>query len=282
MFFDLKKMNVAKRQQLLQSAVAPRPIALVSTVNKNGEVNVAPFSFFNLFSSEPPIVIISVARRVRDNTTKHTLENIYDVPEVVIHICDYEMAQQVNIASAEYPLGVNECEKAGFTTTASTMIQPPRINEAKIALESRVTAIKPLGREGGAGNLVLAKVLCMHVNDDVLSGNGAMIDPLKIEHIARMGADDYVRVNKQNLFKIAKPPRNLPIGFDALPESIRTSPVLTGNHLGLLASCTGIPQRDEQFRGVLSHERAALLLKLGLIDEAWQTLLNCDYELHTQ
>lgn len=274
MIFDIATLNVVERQQLLQSAIAPRPIALASTVNKYGVVNIAPFSFFNVFSAEPPIVIFSVARRVRNNTTKHTLENIYDVPEVVIHVCDYAMVQQVNIASAEYPEGVNECDKAGFTTAASSMIRPPRINEAKIALECKVKEIKPLGRSGGSGNLIIAKVLCMHVNEEVMNSERTMIDPLKFEHVARIGGDEYVRVNRHNVFSIQKPSKDLPIGFDGIPEHIRSSKVLTGNQLGLLANCPRVPERDDTFTGVCSHERAALLLDLGLIEEAWQTLLH--------
>lgn len=155
------------------------------------------------------------------------------------------------------------------------MIRPPRINEAKIALECKVTAIKSLGSNCGSGNLTISKILCMHVHDDILTPDRLMIDPLKFEHIARLGADYYARMSKQNLFKLRKPSRPLPIGFDGLPASIRCSSVLTGNHLGMLANVHEVPQRDEEFKGTHSHERAARLLDLGLIDEAWQTLLHC-------
>ncbi len=290
MFFNLKDLKPAEKQYYLQHVVAPRPICFASTVDKNGAVNLSPFSFFNMFSSQPPIVIFSPSRRVRDNTTKHTLQNVLEVPEVVVNIVTYNMVQQTSLASCEYPKDVDEFEKAGFTKQPATIVKPPMVKESKVKLECKVLEVKPLGEEGGAGNLVICEVLCMHLDDDLLDAE-KKFDQKKLEHVARLGGDWYCRVSAENLFKVAKPNTQLGIGVDALPESIRFSKILTGNHLGQLANVNELPVvapsfDDEQLKNIIQyysvdpaemekevHSYAARLLNEGKIYEAWQVLL---------
>lgn len=291
MRIDLAELNAMQRMGWLQHAVAPRPIALVSTIDQEGNVNLSPFSFFNLVSSNPPVVVFSVARRVRDNSIKHTLENVREVPEAVIHICDYPMVQQISLSSCEYGKGVDEFVKAGFTKQPASLVRPPMVQEAKIKLECRVLEVKSLGDLGGAGQLVFAEVLCMHVADEILNDSGNMIDQRKIATIARLGADWYCTVSTANLFEVAKPNVKLGIGFDQLPESIRLSKVLTGNHLGQLANTDQLPEiapgfDDERLRQIIQyysvnptemehelHRYAAELLDQQQIAAAWQVLL---------
>ena len=204
MILDLKDLSTAEKQYYLQHAIAPRPICFASTIDKEGNVNLSPFSFFNLFSSNPPIVIFSPSRRVRDNTTKHTLQNVLEVPEVVINIVTYDMVQQTSLASCEFPKGVSEFTKAGFTEQPATLIKPPMVKESKIKLECKVLEVKPLGTEGGAGNLVICEVLLMHI-DAALLDEHKKIDQRKINHIARLGGDWYCVVNENNLFQVEKP-----------------------------------------------------------------------------
>jgi flavin reductase (DIM6/NTAB) family NADH-FMN oxidoreductase RutF len=290
MIVTLSELKPVERQAYLQHAIAPRPVCFASTIDKDGNVNLSPFSFFNLFSSNPPVVIFSPARRVRDNTTKHTLENILEVPEVVINMVDYDMVQQSSLASCEYPKEVNEFSKAGFTAEAATLVKPPMVKESKIKLECKVLEVKALGTEGGAGNLVIAEILRMHIDDSILDEKG-MIDQLKIQHIARLGGDWYCVANESSLFKVAKPNTQLGIGFDALPAGIRTSNILTGNHLAQLANVHEMPFVDPAFtddavRNIVQyyslnpddmekelHRYAALLLKEDKVAEAWQVLL---------
>ena len=227
----------------LLGAVGPRPIAFASTVDERGRPNLSPFSFFNVFGSNPPILIFSPSRRVRDNTTKHTLRNVLKTHEVVINIVSYEMVQQVSLASTEYPAGVNEFKKAGFTMLASDLVRPFRVAESPVQFECRVTKVEPLGKEGGAGNLVFSEVLKMHISEAVLDPNGN-IDPYKIDQVARMGGDWYSRA-KQGLFQVPKPIAAMGIGVDALPEQIRTSEVLTSNDLGMLANVECLPTPEE-------------------------------------
>src|SRR6185436_5536448 len=233
MILDLKDLKPVEKQYYLQHVIAPRPICFASTINKAGHVNLSPFSFFNLFSSHPPIVVFSPGRRIRNNTTKHTLENVLEVPEVAINIVTYDMVQQVSLASCEYPDGVNEFKKAGFTEEPSTLIKPPLVKESKAKMECRVLEVKSLGNEGGAGNLVICEVLKMHIDDSLLDEN-KKIDQRKIHHVARLGGDWYCKVDETNLFMVPKPNTELGIGVDALPESIRNSDILTGNDLGHL------------------------------------------------
>lgn len=280
-----------QKQQWLQHAVAPRPVCFASTIDKEGNVNLSPFSFFNLFSSNPPIVVFSPARRVRDNSTKHTLENVLEVPEVVINIVDYDMVQQVSLSSCEFPKEVNEFVKAGFTQEAATLVQPHMVKESKVKMECKVVEVKPLGNEGGAGNLVICEVLRMHVDDSILNAEGTMIDQRKLQLIARLGGDWYCKVDEQSLFHVAKPNTQLGIGIDALPETIRNSSILTGNNLGQLANVHEYPTvdatfEDERLKSIIQyfsinpdemdkelHKYAKELLDAGKVNEAWQVLL---------
>jgi flavin reductase (DIM6/NTAB) family NADH-FMN oxidoreductase RutF len=291
MIINLKDLSPVDKQNFLQHAIAPRPVCFASTIDQAGQVNLSPFSFFNLFSSNPPIVIFSPARRVRDNTTKHTLQNVLELPEVVINIVDYDMVQQTSLASCEFPKEVNEFVKAGFTEEKSVLVKPPRVKESKISLECKVIEVKPLGDQGGAGNLVICEVLLMHIDDSILDEN-KKIDQQKIHHIARLGGDWYCKVDSSNLFKVAKPNTQLGIGIDALPEGIRKSQVLTGNHLGQLANVHDIPFIQPSFdsdklKQIVqyysidpvemekeTHRLAAELLNEGKVDEAWQVLLS--------
>jgi len=290
---NLKELKPADAQNYLQHAIAPRPICFASTIDKDGNINLSPFSFFNLFSSNPPIVIFSPARRVRNNTTKHSLENVQEVPEVVINIVDYDMVQQTSLASCEYPKGTNEFIKAGFTAEVATMVRPPMVKESKIKLECKVLEVKPLGTDGGAGNLVICEVLCMHIDENILDENNK-IDQTKLHHVARLGGDWYAKIDETNLFKVAKPNTQLGIGVDVLPESIKKSKILTGNNLGQLANVHEMPFidpafNDDKLKNIIQyfsinpedmdkelHQYAKELLDAGKISEAWQVLL-ADY-----
>jgi flavin reductase (DIM6/NTAB) family NADH-FMN oxidoreductase RutF len=293
MLINLKDIKPANVQNYLQHAIAPRPICFASTIDKAGNVNLSPFSFFNLFSSNPPIVIFSPARRVRDNTTKHTLQNVLEVPEVVINMVDYDMVQQTSLASCEFPKETNEFIKAGFNEEKATKVTPPMVKESKIKLECKVIEVKPLGNEGGAGNLVICEVLCMHIDESILDENNK-IDQTKIHHVARLGGDWYAKIDETNLFKVTKPNTQLGIGVDALPESIRKSSVLTGNNLGQLANVNEMPFidptfNDDNLKNIIQyfainpdemdkelHRYAKELLDTGKVNEAWQVLL-ADY-----
>lgn len=287
----LKDISTAEAQNFLQHAIAPRPICFASTIDKEGNVNLSPFSFFNLFSSNPPIVIFSPARRVRNNTTKHTLENVMEIPEVVINIVDYDMVQQVSLSSCEFGKEADEFEKAGFTKEPSTLIKPFRVKESPVQLECKVLEIKPLGTEGGAGNLIIAEVLVMHINHKILGENGK-IDQQKLHHVARLGNNWYARITPENLFEVEKPNTLIGIGIDSLPESIKSSKILTGNHLGQLANVHEIQLinpslEDEKLKSIFQyfsfspqemerelHLYAAELLDKGKVAEAWQVLLS--------
>lgn len=281
---DPTELSISELQGYLQHAIAPRPICFASTVDPDGQVNLSPFSFFNLFSTNPPICIFSPARRVRDNTTKHTLENILAVPEVVINIVNYNIVQQTSLSSTEYPKGVNEFAKAGLTMEPSSLIQPPRVKEAPVQLECRVTEIKPLGDGPGAGNLIFAQVVLIHIQENILDENG-MIDQAKIDLVARLGGNWYCRVSKGNLFQVEKPLRTIGIGIDALPLSARNSPILTGNDLGVLGNMAGLPDPKaveqlrsspeikgivvkEEFPVMAFHQKAKELIAAGALDQA--------------
>jgi flavin reductase (DIM6/NTAB) family NADH-FMN oxidoreductase RutF len=228
-------------QGYLQSAIAPRPICLASTIDKEGQVNLSPFSYFNLFSMNPPICIFSPSRRVRDNTTKHTLENLKEVPECVINIVNYAMVQQVSLSSCEYPKNINEFTKAGFTQIPSDLVAPPRVAESPIQLECTVAQIIALGEKAGAGNLVLAEIKRIHIAESVLNANNK-IDQAKLDLVARLGGDWYARINEQNLFEVTKPNTQLGMGFDMLPTFIRESEALSNNEKAQLANCTTLPE----------------------------------------
>ena len=290
MILDLKDLKAVEKQYYLQHVIAPRPICFASTIDKAGNVNLSPFSFFNLFSSNPPIVIFSPSRRVRNNTTKHTLENVLDVPEVVINIVTYDMVQQVSLASCEYPKGINEFVKAGFTPIPATIVKPPMVKESKVKIECRVIEVKMLGQEAGSGNLVICEVLRMHIDDALLDEN-KKIDQRKIHHVARLGSEWYCKVDETNLFQVPKPNTELGIGIDALPESIQKSNILTGNNLGQLANVSEMPMIDPayddvQLRNIIQyysvnpdemekelHHYAKKLLDENKVREAWQILL---------
>jgi len=243
---NLSTLKPADVQNYLQHAIAPRPICFASTIDTDGHVNLSPYSFFNLFSSNPPIVVFSPARRVRDNSTKHTLQNVLEVPEVVINIVDYDMVQQMSLSSCDYDKYTNEFQKAGFTEEKSTLVRPPMVKESKIKLECKVNQVIPLGTEGGAGNLVIAEILMMHIDESVLNADNK-IDQTKLDLVARLGANWYARVNADNLFEVPKPNLNLGIGFDALPASIKNSAILSGNDLGMLANVSEMPFVDPTF-----------------------------------
>jgi len=241
---ETSNLSAVQLQDYLQYAIAPRPICFASTIDGEGNINLSPFSFFNMFSTKPPICIFSPARRVRDNTTKHTLENVLEVKECVINIVNYNMVQQMSLASTEYAKGINEFEKAGFTMLPSAIVKPPRVAEAPVQFECIVNEVISLGDNHGAGNLILAEVKLIHINEDILDSNGK-IDQQKIDLVARLGGDWYCRVTNDNLFKVAKPLAKLGIGVDSLPQSVRLSKVLTGNDLGMLGNVEHLPHEEE-------------------------------------
>ena len=285
--FDPKNCNVSQLQALLSSAVAPRPIALASTIDSEGNPNLSPFSFYNIFSANPPILIFSPARRVRDNTTKHTLHNVAAVKEVVINVVSYDIIQQMSLSSTEYAKGINEFDKVGFTMLKSDKIRPFRVAESPIQMECRVNEIKPLGMDKGAGNLVICEVLKMHVSEAVMTDNNT-IDQEKLDLVARGGGSYYIRA-REGFLEIPKPLRILGIGVDMLPDSVRKSSILTGNDLGLLGNIEALPTKDyiEAFwkqpsQSLLKnelktiedrHHKAKELLKQKNVLHAWCVLL---------
>ena len=291
MILDLKDLKPVEKQYYLQHVIGPRPICFASTMDKSGNVNLSPFSFFNLFSSHPPIVVFSPARRIRDNTTKHTLENVMEVPEVAINVVTYDMVQRVSLASCEFPKGVNEFVKAGFTAEPSTMIKPPMVKESKVKMECKVIEIKPLGTEHGSGNLVICEVMRMHIDDSLLDADKKM-DQRKINHVARLGGDWYCVVNENNLFEVEKPNTQIGIGIDSMSASVRNSKILSGNDLGQLANVSEMPMVDPSFddanlKQIIQyysinpdemerelHGYAKKLLSEGKVREAWQVLLS--------
>ena len=285
------EIKTAQLHAYLLGAIAPRPICFASTIDKDGNANLAPFSFFNVFGSKPPICIFSPARRVRDNTIKHTLENVYETKEVVINVVNYNIVQQSNLASCEYPKGVDEFVKAGFTPVKSDLVKPFRVKESPVQLECKLLQVIETGKEGGAANLIICEVVCMHIDDNILDEHGK-IDPNKIDLVARMGADYYCRASGSAIFEVHKPNVELGIGVDALPAYIRYSNILTGNNLGMLGNCTTVPvvgellqddrlsnimrtyTHDETAKKEALHQYAKELLDAKEIDKAWQVLLS--------
>ncbi len=239
-----RNVSVAEFHSYLLSAVAPRPIALASTVNREGNINLSPFSFFNVFGSNPPTLIFSPNRRVRDNSGKDTLDNVYEVDEVVINMVDYAMVEQMSLASCEYPKEVNEFVKAGFTAAASVYVKPPRVAEAKVAFECKIRQIVSMGDQGGAPNLVICEVMLAHVSEELLGEDG-QIDPQKTDWVARMGGDWYCRASGEAVFEVARPNVRPGAGVDAIPRFIRNSPLFTGNDLGRLGNINELPGPDE-------------------------------------
>jgi len=285
------EIKTAQLHAFLLGSIGPRPICFASTIDEQGVSNLSPFSFFNVFGSKPPILIFSPARRVRDNTIKHTLENVYATNEVVINVVNYNIVQQMSLASCEYPKGTDEFVKAGFTPLKSDIVKPFRVKESPVQLECRVMQVIETGKEGGAANLIICEVVCMHIDDNILDSDGK-IDPDKIDLVARMGGDYYCRASGAAVFEVPKPNLALGIGVDALPEKIRMSKLLTGNNLGLLGNCNNIPVvsqiiYDDRLTGILKeythdddrrmqelHIYAKELLDAGNVDLAWQVLLS--------
>ncbi|RKR14925.1 flavin reductase (DIM6/NTAB) family NADH-FMN oxidoreductase RutF [Maribacter vaceletii] len=241
---DPKEIETAQLHGLLLSGIAPRPIAFASTVDGEGNVNLSPFSFFNVFSANPPILIFSPARRVRDNTTKHTLENTIETKEVVINTVNFSMVEQMSLASTEYGKGVNEFTKAGLTPVPSVKVKPPRVKESPVSFECIVENVMPLGKEGGAGNLVIARVVLIHIDDAYINEKGNL-DTRKLDMVARMGESWYCRASKDALFEIPKPVFTKGIGVDKLPKHILESEILTGNNLGRLGNSEKLPTYEE-------------------------------------
>lgn len=238
-----KDIGTVKLQGYLQSAIAPRPIAFASTVDKNGKPNLSPFSFFNVFSANPPILVFSPARRIRDNSIKHTLENCEETKQVVINVVNYDIVQQMSLSSTEYADGVNEFVKAGLTALPSEVVKPYRVAESPVQMECIVNDIIPLGTEGGAGNLIICEVVRIHIDEAVLDANG-IIDPAKIDLVSRLGGNWYSRAN-QGLFEVEKPLATLGIGVDAIPDFIIESGVFNGNDLGKLGNVEALPSEEE-------------------------------------
>lgn len=294
--FNPKDKTVPELMNYLQAGVAPRPIAFASTVDKDGNANLSPFSFFNIFGSNPPTLIFSPARRVRDNTIKHTLENVKEVPEVVINVVNFAMVQQASLSSTEYGKGVNEFLKAGFTPLESETVRPFRVKESPMQMECEVKQIIETGDGGGAGNLIICEIKRVHISEDVLDDKG-QIDQHKIDLVARLGGNWYARASGNALFEVAKPLTTLGIGVDALPQSIRLSSVLTGNDLGRLGNVERLPDADEVSdfiqsgradeicrelgyssgeMGPRAHEIAHQLLEKERVEEAWKVLLSAN------
>ncbi len=282
-----KDVTPAKLQGYLQGAVAPRPIAFASTIDENGNPNLSPFSFFNVFSANPPILIFSPARRVRDNTIKHTLINAHSTKEVVINVVNYDMVQQMSLSSTEYPDGVNEFEKAGLTMVQSDMVKPFRVAESPVQFECKINEIIALGNEGGAGNLVICEVVKIHIEESILDDNGS-IDQHKIDLVARCGGNWYSRANS-GLFEVEKPLSTMGIGVDAIPDFVKKSTVFSGNDLGILGNVESIPNEEEitifvnenfGVKAVLSsddeikkHELAKQYIDKNEVLSAWKVLL---------
>ncbi|QIY85201.1 flavin reductase family protein [Chryseobacterium sp. NEB161] len=254
----------------MQTAIAPRPIALASTINSEGEINLSPFSFFNMFSTVPPVVIISPSRRVRDNTTKHTLENLKEVPELVIGNVNFDMVQQVSLASTEYEDGVNEFLKSGLTMKPAAIVKPPLIAESPVNFECKVLEIKSLGNFGGAGNLVIAEIVKIHINEKYLDENGNL-DQKQLDLVARLGSNFYSRNNENNIFEVPKPLVTKGIGYDKLPYEIKSSDIFTGNDLGMLANVEILPIGDFSSEKDV-HLVAQKFLKTNEIERAWEIL----------
>ncbi|MFD2568463.1 flavin reductase family protein [Pseudotenacibaculum haliotis] len=280
---DPKEISTGKLHAYLLGAVAPRPIAFASTIDEEGNPNLSPFSFFNVFGSNPPIMIFSPARRVRDNTTKHTLQNAEAIKEVVVNVVSYDIVHQMSLSSTEYPDGVNEFIKAGFTMLPSDKVKPFRVAESPVQFECKVKDIIYTGSEGGAGNLIMCEVVKIHIHDDVLDENGH-IDQYKIDLVARAGGSYYSRA-REGFFEIPKPIATLGIGVDAIPDNIRNSNVLTGNNLGMLGNVESLPSQADvdnfakdhpNFVGIdegKKHTFAQEYLDKNDVESAWKVLL---------
>lgn len=258
LIIDPKSVSIAEFHGYLLGAVAPRPIAFASTIDKDENVNLSPFSFFNVFSANPPVMIFSPARRVKDNTTKHTLENVYEIPEVVINIVNYDIVQQMSLSSTEYDKGINEFKKAGFHEISSEKIRPPRVAESPVSFECKVKEVIALGKEGGAGNLIICEVVLAHFDEAIFDKNGK-IDPFKIDTVSRMGGNWYCRANGDSVFEVPKPLTNKGIGINNLPNKVRLSHILTGNDLGKLGNIESLPSEEKVIDFASEPEISAIL-----------------------
>ncbi|MFC2113833.1 flavin reductase family protein [Bacteroidota bacterium] len=291
MQIDPKSAKTTTLQGILAASVAPRPIALASTIDPAGNPNLSPFSFYNSFGINPPILVFSPSRRGRDNTTKHTFDNIKQHAEVVINVVNYNMVHQINLASTDYKKGVNEFAKAGLTPVASEKVKPFRVKESPVSFECKVLNVIETGTEGGAGNLVICEILLIHVNEDILSQNDT-IDQEKIDLVGRLGGSYYIRTTHDALFEIPKPGEMPGIGVDSLPDHVRFSKILTGNELGQLGMLPKIPLKEEldqvsnwiEIRDIMNisdkqirleklHHLASFLIKRNKIDDALKVLL---------
>ncbi len=290
---DPKELTVQRLHQLLLGAIGPRPIAFASTLDQEGNANLAPFSFFNVFSANPPILVFSPARSGRTGQSKDTFNNAKAVPEVVINVVNYNMVHQMSLASSPYAPSIDEFVKAGFTAIASQKVAPFRVAEAPVQFECKVQQIIELGQEGGAGNLIICEVVQMHIHEDLLNENG-LIDQHKIDLVARMGGDWYCRANTESMFEIKKPITTCGIGYDALPQDIKNSQLLSANDLGQLAGIEELPnetdvneykllelstlfldlEHDANALEQALHQRAHELLAQNQLEEAWLTLLS--------
>ena len=279
---EIKNPDLLK---ILQGAVAPRPIAFASTVDKEGNVNLSPFSFYNVFGINPTTLIFSPARRGRDNTTKHTFENVKEVPEVVINAVSYSMVQQMSLSSTEYPKGVNEFEKAGFTPIDSVKVNPPRVKESPVSFECKVREVIEISGKPGSGNLIICEILYIHIDEKILDKEGN-IDPNKIDLVGRLGGDYYTRTSGNANFIVPKPLSTLGVGVDSLTEEIRNSTVLTGNDLGKLGNAESLPDKEEVNKSMMNplyrslakdeiarHNFAKKLIAENNIKEALKVLL---------
>lgn len=277
---DPKNLPIPQLHHILLGSIGPRPIAFASTVDQEGNRNLAPFSFFNVFSANPPILIFSPARSGRTGQAKDTHLNVKEVPEVVINVVTYDMVHQMSLASSPYEKGVDEFIKTGFTPIASDVVKPFRVKESPVQFECKVLEVKELGKEGGAGNLVICEVVRIHLKEDMLLENGH-IDQTKIDLVARMGGNFYARAHGTTLFEIDKPITTMGIGVDALPDKIRTSHQLTGNHLGILGNLQQIPS-DEEIQSIIvslpnneiTLEKAFLYLNQNEPLKAYSILVN--------
>ena len=286
--YEPKELSTGKLHSYLLSAVAPRPIAFASTIDKDGNPNLSPFSFFNVFSANPPIMIFSPARRVRDNTTKHTLANVLKTKEVVINVVNFDLVHQASLTSTEYPEDVNEFEKAGLTMLQSDIVKPFRVAESPVQFECKVNDVMQLGTEGGAGNLIICEVVKLHIDNDVLNEEGHIIQE-KLDLVSRAGGSYYSRA-KNGFFEIPKPLSTLGMGVDSFPEEVKNSMILTGNELGMLGNVEDLPSKEaiatfletvsERYPNIKTathrekHKLAQNYLSFGDIDSAWKILLS--------
>ena len=286
--FNPKSLSTKELHGLLLSTVSPRPIAFASTIDVHGNANLSPYSFFNVFSANPPILVFSPARRVKDNSIKDTLRNILDTKEVVINVVNFDLVQQVSLSSTEYPASVNEFEKAGLTMLKSDVVKPYRVAESPVQFECKVNDVIELGVEGGAGNLIICEIVKFHIDEEVLDEDGS-INQVKLDLVARAGGSYYSR-SKKGFFEIPKPLTTLGIGVDNFPEDVRNSMVLTGNDLGMLGNVEALPTQEQvdAFINDISdrypkiktathrqkHKLARNYLSFGDVESAWKVLLS--------